>query len=599
MPKFNEDGKTDTFFTNAEGYLLLPEALSYGDYQLIEVQAPEGYILAKEPAKFTVDGTHKDGLIEIRFKDQSQKGVADFTKTGQTPIDVEVKESDYGQVYEFQYDYKPIANVTYRIEAVEDITTNDGTVHAKKGEVVATLTTHEQGTWRSSELYLGKYQAVEASAPSGFVIDSTPIPFELTYAGKLVELTSTSLTATNDFQSLDIQLFKDEESITDWDENQPALEVVKGHGQVFGLFTREEQQLSDELQVPADSLVGYQMVQDGIAVFDLKLPEGKYYLKELEAGTNHILDETEYEIEFTAENNYATYPIHIYSDTVAYGKETLERIARHPLLNKLYFNTFTLKKVNEHANFEKEHGLTFTYDTLGTGAVFTLETKDGEVMQEVTIDKDGLGVFEHVPVGTFYLKEKAPSSDKLILSKDVIRIESTKDGIKAYDKDNQLLGETPAPSEETEATITFELTNYLRKGTVELTKKDVSTGEVLPNTGVRILNDKKEVIAEGRTNEKGLFTFEQLPVGTYYFQEFEAPNGYRLDETLLKFEIKEDGKVVKCEMTNQKIETPKRTDRFPNTGATMNKNLLLLGFVAVTSALVLFYARKKKGKTTN
>lgn len=599
MPKFNEDGKTNTFFTNEAGYLLLPQTLSYGDYQLIEVQAPEGYILAKEPAEFTVDGSHKDGVIEIRFKDHSQKGIVDFTKTGQTPIGVEVKESDYGQVYEFQYDYTPIAGVTYRIEAIADITTNDGTTRVKKGETVATLTTDEQGAWRSPELYLGNYQAVEVAAPNGFIVDPIPIPFELKYAGQLVELTSTSLTATNDFQSLDIQLFKNEESITDWKENQPEFKAIKGDGQVFGLFTREEQQLSDELQVPTDSLVGYQTVKDGVAAFDVKLPEGKYYLKELDAGTSHVLDETEYDIEFAAENNHATYPIHIYSDTVAYGKETLERITRHPILNKLHFNGFTMKKINEHANFEKEHGLTFTYDTLGAGAVFTLETKDGEVMQEVAIDKDGLGLFETIPIGTFYLKEKAPSSDKLILSKDVIRIESTKDGIKAYDKDNQLLGETPTQSEETKATITFELTNYLKKGTVELTKKDVATGEVLPNTGVRILNDKKEIIAEGRTNEKGLFNFEQLPVGTYYFQEFEAPDGYRLDETLLKFEIKEDGKAVKCEMTNQKIETPKRTDRFPNTGATMNKNLLLLGFVAVTSALGLFYARKKKGKTTN
>lgn len=462
---------------------------------------------------------------------------------------------------------------------------------------MATLTTDEQGAWRSPELYLGNYQAVEVAAPNGFIVDPTPIPFELKYAGQLVELTSTSLTATNDFQSLDIQLFKNKESITDWKENQPEIEAIKGDGQVFGLFTREEQQLSDKLQVPADSLVGYQTVKDGVAVLDLKLPEGKYYLKELDAGTNHVLDETEYDIEFTAENNHATYPIHIYNDTVTYGKETLERITRHPILNKLHFNEFTMKKVNEHANFDKEHGLSFTYDTIGAGAVFTLETKDGEVMQEVAIDKDGLGVFENIPVGTFYLKEKAPSSDKFILSKDVIRIESTKDGIKAYDKDKQLLGRTPALSEETEATI--ELTNYLKKGTVELTKKDVSTGAVLPNTGIRILNDKKEVIAEGRTNEKGIFTFEQLPVGTYYFQEFEAPDGYLLDETPLKFEIKEDGKVVKCEMTNQKLETPKRTDRFPNTGTTMNKNLLIMGFVAVTSALGLFYARKKKGKTTN
>lgn len=593
MPKFNEDGKTDTFFTNKAGYLLLPQTLSYGDYELIEVQAPEGYVLAKEPRTFTVDGSHKDGLIEIRFKDHSQKGMVNFTKTGQTPIGVEVKESDYGQVYEFQYDYTPIAGVTYRIEAIEDITTNDGTVRAKKGEVVATLTTDEQGTWQSPELYLGKYQAVEAAAPNGFIVDPTPIPFELKYAGQLVELTSTSLTATNDFQSLDIQLFKDEESITDWNDNQPKLENIKGNDKVFGLFTRDEQSMSEDLQVPVNALVSYQMVKDGIAVFDLKLPEGKYYLKELDAGTRHVTNDTEFEIEFTAENNQATYPIHVYDNTVIYGEDTVEKTGK-PIVNKLHFNAFTLKKVNEHANFDKEHRLSFTYDTLGTGAIFTLETEDGEVMQEVAIDKDGLGIFETIPVGTFYLKEKAPSSDKLILSKDVIRIESTRDGIKAYDKGNQLLDKSPAPSEEIEEPILFELTNYLKKGTAELTKKDVSTGEILSNTGIRILNDKKEVIVEGRTNEKGLFTFEQLPIGTYYFQEFDAPDGYRLDETPLKFEIKEDGKVVKCEMTNQKLETPKRTDRFPNTGATMNKNLLIIGFVAVTSALGLFYARKKK-----
>jgi uncharacterized surface anchored protein len=52
------------------------------------------------------------------------------------------------------------------------------------------------------------------------------------------------------------------------------------------------------------------------------------------------------------------------------------------------------------------------------------------------------------------------------------------------------------------------------------------------------LSDKKEVIVEGRTNEKGVFTFEQLPIGTYYFQEFDAPDGYRLDETPLNLKSK-------------------------------------------------------------
>lgn len=119
MPKFNEDGTTDTFYTNEDGYLITSERLSYGNYELIEVQAPEGYILAKEPVTFKVDGFN-DGLIEIRFEDMSQKGIVNFTKTGQKPVGVKTIESDYGMVYKFVFDYKPIADVTYRIEAVED-----------------------------------------------------------------------------------------------------------------------------------------------------------------------------------------------------------------------------------------------------------------------------------------------------------------------------------------------------------------------------------------------------------------------------------------------------------------------------------------------
>ena len=596
MPKFNEDGETDTFFTNDKGYLITPEALPYGDYELIEVQAPEGYVLAKEPAKFKVDGSNS-GLIEIRFEDKSQKGIVTLEKTGQTPIDVTVKESDYGKVHEFVYEYKPIADVTYRIEAATDIKTNDGTVRVKKGETVATITTDENGEWQSPELYLGKYQAIEVSAPNGFILDDRPIPFELKYAGQLVELTSTSITATNDFQSLDIQLFKNEESISSWNNNQPEIEAIKGNNKVFGVFTCEAQNVSETIQVPENALIAYQAVKDGKATFDLQLPQGKYYLKEIDAGSSHVADDTEYDFEFTAENNHATFPIHIYQDTVAYGRETMQKITRNPILNKLHFNEFTIKKVNETAHFDKETGVEFAYDALGTGAVFALENKDGEVLQEVTITKDGLGVFTNIPVGTFYLKETASSSDQYLVSKDVIRIESTKEGIKAFNAENELLGEQPASSEETEATILFEVKNYLVKGTAELTKKDVSTGELLPDTGVRILDKEKNVIVEGRTNDKGIFTFEQLPKGIYYFQEFDAPKGYELDETPMPFEIKGNGKVVTCVMTNKKIETPSTPDRsLPKTGDTSNIGFALIGLAVSVTAIGVLYFRRKKAK---
>lgn len=126
-----------------------------------------------------------------------------------------------------------------------------------------------------------------------------------------------------------------------------------------------------------------------------------------------------------------------------------------------------------------------------------------------------------------------------------------------------------------------------------INKKDVSTGELLPNTGVRILDKDKNIIIEGRTNEKGVFTFKNLPKGMYYFQEFDAPKGYQLDETPIQFEIKEHEKVVKCEMTNQKIETPtKPAQSLPQTGDTNH-----IGFIISWVALGILYLCRKNSKT--
>lgn len=42
----------DVFYTNSEGYLITPEVLPYGEYSLVEVQAPYGYVLDKTPVSF-------------------------------------------------------------------------------------------------------------------------------------------------------------------------------------------------------------------------------------------------------------------------------------------------------------------------------------------------------------------------------------------------------------------------------------------------------------------------------------------------------------------------------------------------------------------
>lgn len=587
--KFEYNGATNELVTDKNGVATIKDIPEGTKITITEIQAPNGYVNKGLSQEVVIEANK---TIEITFDNKEQRGVATLTKAGEEATEIEVTESDYGDMYTFQFSPNVVAGVTYRIEATEDIHSIDGTLKVKKGDTVATVTTDEKGQWHSPELYLGDYQAVEVSAPAGYILDTRPIPFSLTYAGQEVALSSTAISATNEFQTVDLRLFKNEESILSWNNNQPEIEAIQGENKVFGVFTREALQLADEVQVPENALVGYQVVSAGVATFELKLPQGTYYLKELNAGASHVLNETEYDFEFTAENNQANYPIYIYQDTVARGNETMLKIERTPILNELHFNSFTIKKLNEQAIFDKDKEIEFNYDGFGAGAVFTLEDEENEVIQEITIDKEGLGIFKNIPVGTFYLKEKSASSTHYLMSEKVIRIESTKDGIKAFDEDNKLLGETSSTNEK--PTILLEIKNDLKKGTAELTKKDVSTGELLPDTGIRILDEEKEIIAEGRTDDKGIYTFEKLPAGKYYFQEYDAPTGYQLDDTPMQFEITENREVVKCEMTNKKI--PEEITSLPQTGDTTNTAIFALGLVLSVSALGVLYFRRKKAK---
>lgn len=589
MPKLNQNGTTDTFTTNEEGYLITTEALSYGQYELEEVQAPNGYVLAKTPAKFAIDG--KDATVSIKFTDKSQKGIVTLTKSGATPVSVAKAASDYGDQYSFKYAYTPLAGAKFEFTAAEDIKTADGTVHAKKGDVVATGISDANGQIKTPSLYLGKYSFKEVTAPKGYILNEKPVNFELKYAGQNIDITSTSLKAANDFQKLNIGLTKNVETIKGWDKNKPTVTTTAGNGQVFGLFSKDGY-TKGSISLPAGALVATTTVKDGKAAFNnVQIPEGKYYVQELDAGNKYDINTKKYEFEFKAADNAVTK-----SFTISEEKNAA-------LLNKLHFNEFSFKKINETSKLAEGKGYEYKFDGNAKGATFELLDADKKVIQTTTIDDQSVGTFKDVPVGTFYLREKATSSDKMVLSKALTKIESTKTGINAFDESGKKLTVLDATSKkqnsddqskkEDSPIITFSLVNKAIRGTGELTKTDVSTGKVLPNTGIKIVDANGKTVIEGRTNDKGVFSFGNLSAGKYQFIEYDAPKGYKISEDPVDFEIKNDGDIVKAQMKDEKTNTP--FIHLPQTGEERNQLLLVIGVVLLAiTAYVLGRAEKQK-----
>ena len=130
------------------------------------------------------------------------------------------------------------------------------------------------------------------------------------------------------------------------------------------------------------------------------------------------------------------------------------------------------------------------------------------------------------------------------------------------------------------------MTNVRKETGIEITKVDVSTGDVLPGATFAIYaEDGKTLVTKGVTDEKGIAYFK-LDYGKYYYQEVNAPNGYQVDNTKFPFEIKENNEIIRCKMTNKPI--------IPKTGVTEINKYATVGsitlFLVACSILIL---RKK------
>ena len=124
---------TDVFKTDKDGSVHLPAPLKYGEYKLVEIKAPHGYVLKDTEIPINVDGSSTE--IFMNFDNKTQKGQVYVEKSGEMLSGVEESETDYGTLYTPVYKEKYLSGVTYEITAREDIVTPEGTVWFHKGDV--------------------------------------------------------------------------------------------------------------------------------------------------------------------------------------------------------------------------------------------------------------------------------------------------------------------------------------------------------------------------------------------------------------------------------------------------------------------------------
>ena len=169
----------DTFKTDEEGKFITYLKLEAGDYKLIEISSPKGYLINTDGLEFSIgEDTHYayttyGAFITITFEDKPIKGIIEINKIG------ELFNIDNG-TYNYE-NTKPLEGITYNIYASEDIKSSDGNyIYYNDGDLVDTIVTDNDGNTSSKELPLGKYKVVEVDTLDDYVLDTEEYLVELT-----------------------------------------------------------------------------------------------------------------------------------------------------------------------------------------------------------------------------------------------------------------------------------------------------------------------------------------------------------------------------------------------------------------------------------
>lgn len=522
----------DTFYTDTTGKLMLPEPLPYGDYELIEVQAPSGYVLNKEPVTFTVDGTQS--LVTVECFDTAQKGQVTINKTGE--VFSSVTETD--GIFQPVYAEGGLAGAVYILTAAEDIYTPDGTLRLAAGELAAELTTDENGAAASEPLYLGHYLLTEHTAPEGYTLDGTPIEVELTYAGQEVEVTQTFVSCMDERQKVSVSLEKMMESdeVFHIQGNPTAV--------TFGLYAAEKLMAADGTELPQDGLLELASVTEGgTLTFQSDLPLGHYYLKEVNTDEGYICSDTVHPVDF----DYAGQDVSTVNIAANQGEAIKNDLLRGSVLGQ---------KVADDDSIQQ--GVTFGLFRPG---------ENDPILTTVT-QENGRFSFENIPFGHYEVRELS-GLDGYTVDETSYAMDITEDGCVV------------------ELTVTDEQTKF------EISKRDITNDEELPGAELTVSElDGTEV--ERWISGDAPHSITGLMVGkTYRLTEVSAPNGFKMAESIL-FTVENTGEVQRVVMYDAPVPTEPVTA--PKTGDTARIGPWLgLASAALGGLCALLIIHRKRG----
>ena len=579
-----------------------------GNYTLVEVSAPEGYTIKNKSTNVTVKANEKtpvkvvndritgkiiitkvDDLARplgnVVFEVYNSKGQA----VGQMKTDAQGKASmtlDYGKYYfkeisapagytvdstlynfsvtnENRTFYQTVVNETYKgaLVIVKKDDNNNPIENVKfnilnsNGEVIKTITTNARGVAGVQNLIYGTYYYQEVEAPDYVQIDTNKYEFKITENNQVIEKEITNKT------------IKGKIEITKIDNNANKIANVKFNilnekGEVIqtittnkdGVATSKELPIGNyyyqEVEVPAgyvmdtakhsfnvtNSTTIKKTVINDVATGKLKVVKFDNASKKIADVTFNILDENNNVVDtITTDKNgeavskslpLGTYyyqetkaPSNVKMDTTKYQFKLTEN---NQIITKNIVNFYQEGKLRVIKVDENNKPL--------QGVKFNILDSNKNVIDTIVTDKNGVAESKDLDKGSYYFQEiEAPKG---------IIVDNT-----MYDFKVEYDGQV----------VIKNIVNNYAKGSIVITKYN-SAGKLLEGVKFQILDDAKQVVDTIVTDKNGKAESKDLVLGTYYYQEIEAPDNVIMDTSIHEFALTENKQVVKATVVNKLVE---------------------------------------------
>lgn len=394
--------------------------------------------------------------------------------------------------------------------------------------------------------YSKGYSVVEVQAPYGYILDSTPVYFDIT-AEKISEengVTIVKAEKKNTPQKGTITVEKTGEifsNVTSSGEEvllyQPEYSVNGLSGSVFEIYADADIKTPDgTVRAKKDEFVATLKTNNKGTATSKLLYLGKYRVVETVAPYGTVINPEPHTVELTysGQNEKVTNTSTSFTNDRQKVEIDLTKILEQD-------EKFNIGNNDEILNVS--FGLYADEDLKASNG--TVIPKNG-LIEIITCDEKGKSQFTtDIPIGSYYVKE---------ISTDNHYILSDKKYPVVFEYAGQDTASVHISVNDGEPII-----NSIIYGTIKGLKIDRETGEKITGALFGLFSNNETEFTEetailtSESNEEGIFTFENVPYGEYIVSELKPAEGYLPNEENYTVTISENKEIIEITVENDKI----------------------------------------------